>query len=188
MKLIVGLGNPGKKYEDTRHNIGFMVLDLLAEKLGGSFVEKKKHNAMLSSVQRDGETLLLAKPLTYMNASGDAVGSLLDYYGLGPSDLVVLVDDLTLDPGVLRIRPKGSSGGQNGIASIIKRLGTQDFVRIKLGIGKPAHGDAISHVLGRFLDEEWERVEPAIQRAAQAVLFLLEEGTDKAMNEYNGVS
>lgn len=186
MKLIVGLGNPGKKYEATRHNMGFMVLDLLAEKLGTSFVEKKKHNAMVASALHDGEKLLLAKPLTFMNASGEAVRSLCDYYDVAVEDLVILVDDLTLDPGVLRIRPKGSSGGQNGIASIIEHLGTKEFARIKMGIGKPNFGDAISHVLGQFSDEEWDAVEPAIYKASEAVLYLLKEGTHKTMNEYNG--
>ncbi len=186
MKLIVGLGNPGKKYEATRHNMGFMVLDLLAEKLGTSFVEKKKHNAMVASALYKGEKLLLVKPLTFMNSSGEAVRSLCDYYDVDTSDLVVLVDDLTLEPGVIRIRPKGSSGGQNGIASIIEHLGSKEFARIKMGIGKPQFGDAIAHVLGHFSDEEWSEVEPAIFRAAEAVYCLLVEGTYKAMNEYNG--
>ena len=166
--------------------MGFMVLDLLAEKLGTSFVEKKKHNAMVASVLHEGEKILLAKPLTYMNASGEAVRSLCDYYEVDDPDLVVLVDDMTLDPGVLRIRAKGSSGGQNGIASIIEHLGTKEFSRIKMGIGKPAYGDAIAHVLGHFSDEEWDQVEPSIFRAAEAALYLLQEGPYKAMNEYNG--
>ncbi|QRN85233.1 aminoacyl-tRNA hydrolase [Clostridia bacterium] len=186
MKLIVGLGNPGKEYESTRHNMGFMALDLLAEKLGASFVEKKKHNAMVASALVDGEKLLLVKPLTFMNASGEAVRSLRDYYDVDVKDLVVLVDDLTLNPGVLRIRGKGSSGGQKGIASVIEHLGTQDFARIKMGIGKPQYGSAIPHVLGHFSDEEWDAAQQAVNRAAEAVLYLLKEGTYKAMNEYNG--
>jgi PTH1 family peptidyl-tRNA hydrolase len=186
MKLIVGLGNPGKKYEATRHNMGFMVLDLLAEKLGTSFVEKKKHNAMVASGLYQGEKVLLAKPLTFMNSSGEAVRSMCDYYDVDVSDLVIVVDDLTLDPGVIRIRAKGSSGGQNGIASIIEHLGTKEFARIKMGIGKPQHGDAIAHVLGRFSDAEWSDVEPTFPRTTEAVFSLLVDGVYKAMNEYNG--
>lgn len=186
MKLIVGLGNPGTKYEATRHNVGFMVADLLADRLHGRFQDKKRQEAMLARAHWGGKDLFIAKPLTYMNDSGRAVRALLDYYRLTAEDLIVVVDDLTLEPGVLRLRARGSSGGQNGIQSIIDHLGTQSFWRIKVGIGKPAHGQAIRHVLGHFTDEQWDAVKPALTRASDACLALLEEGIERAMNRFNG--
>lgn len=186
MKLVVGLGNPGKKYEATRHNAGFMAVDALAEHMGITFTTKSKHKALVAQGFLDGEKVLLVKPQTFMNLSGDAVISLMDYYNIPLEDLVVLVDDITLSPGTIRIRGKGSSGGQNGIKHIIHQLGSQEFKRIKIGTGRNDGRDTISHVLGGFSDEEWKEVAPAIERAAQAVSAIFREGLDMAMNRYNG--
>jgi len=186
MKLIVGLGNPGKKYDATRHNVGFMVADRLAEQMGGNFTEKTRHRALVAEGFLAGEKVVLAKPLTFMNASGEAVRSLMDFYRLDPEDLLVLVDDMALAAGRLRIRPGGSAGGQNGMKDIIRHLGTQEFARLRVGIGKPPHEDAIRHVLGGFSNEEWTLVKEAIEKAAEAVPVWIREGTQMAMNRFNG--
>ncbi len=186
MKIIAGLGNPGKKYEATRHNLGFMVVDLLAEKLNIPFTEKKKHQALVGIGTSQHEKLVLVKPQTFMNNSGFSIRSLLDYYACSLEDLVVIVDDLTLDPGVIRIRAKGSDGGQKGVASIIEHFGSQDFIRIKMGIGQPTYGEAVRHVLSGFSDEEWSVIRPAISRAAEAALAIIHQGIYQAMNDYNG--
>lgn len=186
MKLIVGLGNPGKKYDATRHNVGFMVADLLAQQLGENFTEKTRHRALVAEGFMAGEKVVLAKPLTFMNASGEAVRSLMDFYRLDPGDLLVLVDDMALAAGRLRIRPEGSAGGQNGMKDIIRHLGTQEFARLRVGIGKPPHEDAVRHVLGGFSGEEWPLVKDAIEKAAEAVPVWIREGTQAAMNRFNG--
>lgn len=186
MNLIVGLGNPGKKYEDTRHNIGYMVVDALATQLGISFVEKNKQQALVARTDYQGLPLLLVKPTTFMNNSGQAVRALVDYYNIELEDIIVVVDDLNLDPGVIRIRSQGSSGGQNGIQSIIEHLGTQKFKRLKVGIGRPEYGEAIHHVLSRFSQEDLLVIEEAVGKAQEACLVLLSQGLNQAMNEYNG--
>ena len=172
MFLIVGLGNPDKKYEKTRHNIGFDVIDALAERY-----------RMIERVR-----VLLAKPQTYMNLSGDSVSELLRFYKLDPeSELLVIFDDISLNPGCIRIRKKGSAGGHNGIKSIIAQIGTQDFMRIKVGVGeKPEGWDLADHVLGRFLPEDRKKAEEAISDAADAAVWMIQGRTDDAMNEYNG--
>lgn len=186
MKIIVGLGNPGKKYAGTRHNVGFMVLDELAQTLGAGFVEKKKQQAYLARTEYEGSSLLLVKPTTYMNESGRAVRALMDYYDLSLEDLLVVVDDLHLDLGFLRLRGRGSAGGQNGIKNIILHLSSQDFARLKVGIGSAHASQAIGHVLGRFSKEERKIMDPAIDRAKKACLSYLSRGLAQTMNDYNG--
>lgn len=186
MKIIVGLGNPGREYEATRHNIGFMVVEQLARTLGIS-TGRTKERALVAESQVKGEKVLLVKPLTYMNLSGEAVGALLRWYKLDPADLIVIHDDLDLPPGKLRIRQQGGPGGHNGIKSIIRLLGTEKFVRIKLGIGRPHPGqESADYVLNRFNAEERDLIGEAVAKGAEAVLYLLENGPVAAANLYNG--
>ncbi len=186
MYLIVGLGNPGKKYEGTRHNMGFDVIDYLIEKhsvpQGGV-----KFNAMYGKGLIAGERVVLMKPLSFMNLSGGPVRDMLNYFKLDPeTEMIIIYDDIDLDPGQLRIRVKGSAGGHNGIKDIIRQLGTDKFLRIKVGVGaKPKDWDLADHVLGRFVDSERKLVDEAIKKAGDAVEKILSEGADAAMNEYN---
>jgi PTH1 family peptidyl-tRNA hydrolase len=186
VKLIVGLGNPGREYAATRHNIGFMVVDRLAHKLGLA-VEKKKFNALLGQGQIRSEKVLLAKPQTYMNLSGEAVTALLNWYKLGPADLIVIFDDLDLPPGKLRIRPEGSSGGHKGMESIILALGTDGFPRLRIGVGRPEipDFDSANYVLSRLTAGEVKIFEEAVNLAVDAICCLVGEGLETAMNEYN---
>ena len=173
MFLIVGLGNPGKQYEHTRHNIGFDVMDALAEKYNIS-ISEKKHKALCGKGVINGVKVVLAKPQTYMNLSGDSVGEMAQFY------------DISLAPGNLRIRKKGSAGGHNGIKNIIAMTGTQNFLRIKVGVGeKPAGWDLADHVLGHFDAAERVEVEKAIGHAVEAVEMMVAGETDAAMNHYN---
>ncbi len=187
MFLIVGLGNPDKKYEKTRHNIGFDVIDALAERYRIPVTERGQ-KALVGRGVIEGVRVLLAKPQTYMNLSGDSVSELLRFYKLDPeSELLVIFDDISLNPGCIRIRKKGSAGGHNGIKSIIAQIGTQDFMRIKVGVGeKPEGWDLADHVLGRFLPEDRKKAEEAISDAADAAVWMIQGRTDDAMNEYNG--
>ena len=186
MFLIVGLGNPGKQYEHTRHNIGFDVMDALAEKYNIS-ISEKKHKALCGKGVINGVKVVLAKPQTYMNLSGESVAELLSYYKMDPEEeMIVIYDDIDLDPGQLRIRKKGSAGGHNGIKNIIQELGTQKFVRIKVGVGaKPQGWDLADYVLGRFGSEDRKLVDEAQDRACKAVELILSDGPDAAMNEFN---
>jgi PTH1 family peptidyl-tRNA hydrolase len=186
VKLIVGLGNPGREYAATRHNIGFMVVDRLAHKLGLT-VEKKKFNALLGQGQISSEKVLLAKPQTYMNLSGEAVTALLNWYKLGPADLIVVFDDLDLPPGKLRIRPEGSSGGHKGMESIILALGTDGFPRLRIGVGRPETPDfdSANYVLSRLTAGDVKIFEEAVNLAVDAICCLVGEGLETAMNEYN---
>lgn len=181
MKLIVGLGNPGESYDGTRHNIGFMVADKLAHELGNEVVwtEDRKKKVMTARV---GEVLLV-KPQTYMNASGLAVKKLMDFYKLTPEDVWIIHDDLDLPLGKIRIREKGASAGHNGVASLITHLGTDGFVRFRLGIGRGKN--VIDFVLSRFTQSEAGEMRKLIKYGAEAVRMALGEGTDKAMNFYN---
>ena len=174
MYVIVGLGNPGDKYARTRHNVGFDVIDLLAEQNGISVTERK-HKALIGKGRIAGQAVILVKPQTFMNLSGESVGDILHFYKLDPAqDLIVISDDVALDPGTLRIRKKGSAGGHNGLKNII-------------GVGKlPPNGDMIAHVLGRFAPEDRRLVELSYERAAQAIDCILSEDVDKAMSRYNG--
>jgi PTH1 family peptidyl-tRNA hydrolase len=186
VKLIVGLGNPGREYAATRHNIGFMVVDRLAHKLGLA-VEKKKFNALLGQGQIRSEKVLLAKPQTYMNLSGEAVAALLNWYKLGPADLIVVFDDMDLPPGKLRIRPEGSSGGHKGMESIILALGTDLFPRLKIGVGRPETPgfDGADYVLSRLTAGDVKIFEESVNLAVDAICCLVGEGLETAMNEYN---
>lgn len=190
IKLIVGLGNPGPQYSRNRHNVGFQCVELLAQR-HGLRLDKLQHRAMTGSgvITCGGERykVLLARPLTFMNASGEAVAPLARYYGVGPQDLIVIHDDLDLASGKLRLRGGGSSGGQNGIKSIIERLGSPDFARVKVGIGRPpGRMDPADYVLQNFSAAEEEVFTPLRGRVGDAVQCWLAEGIDAAMNRYNG--
>lgn len=183
MYLIVGLGNPGKEYASTKHNTGFMVIDKIAA-LSGIDVETVKLNALIGKGVFDGKKVILAKPITFMNSSGDAVRPLYDYFK--PDKLIVVYDDITLDVGGIRIRKAGSAGGHNGMKSIIKCLGTQEFERVRVGIGeKPSRMDLADWVLSRFSKEEKERLDDALDLAVDAVKLMLDDKTDEAMNRFN---
>ena len=187
MFLIVGLGNPGRQYEHTRHNVGFDVMDALADKYNIS-ISEKKHRALCGKGVIGGQKVVLAKPQTYMNLSGESVAELLHYYKLDPeSEMLVIFDDISLAPGGIRIRKKGSAGGHNGIKNIIAQTGTQNFMRVKVGVGeKPKGWDLADHVLGRFDAADRERVETAIGDAVAATELVLSGEIDRAMNEFNG--
>ena len=186
MYLIAGLGNPDKKYEHTRHNVGFDVIDELAEKYNIS-ISEKKHKALLGKGVIEGQKVVLAKPQTYMNLSGESIVELVHYYKIDPeTEMIVIYDDISFAPGNLRIRQSGSAGGHNGIKNIIKCLGTQEFMGIKVGVGeKPKNWDLADFVLGHFSKEERENLEDAIGRAMEAVGYMINGDVAKAMNEYN---
>lgn len=186
MFIIAGLGNPGKRYENTRHNVGFDAIDELVDRyrIPGSGVS---HKAMVGKGIMEGQKVLLAKPLTYMNLSGEAIRGLVDYYKIDPeTELLVIYDDISLEPGNIRIRKKGSAGGHNGIKSIIAQLGTQNFQRIRIGVGeKPKNWDLADYVLGTFGKEDRPLVEEAIGHAAQAAAMIVRGQIDEAMNCFN---
>lgn len=187
MFVIVGLGNPTAQYEGTRHNAGFDVIDVLAEKYNIS-VDARKCRAFCGKGVIAGQKVLLVKPQTYMNLSGESVGGIVNYYKIDPeSELLVIYDDISLDVGQLRIRKKGSAGGHNGLKNIIAHCHTEEFMRVRIGVGKlPPNGDMIAHVLGRFAPEDRRLVELSYERAAQAIDCILSEDVDKAMSRYNG--
>lgn len=186
MYIIVGLGNPGRDYAHTRHNAGFDTIDVLADKYNID-VEARKFKALYGKGMIEGQKVILAKPQTFMNLSGESVRELTDFFKIDEtSELIVIYDDISLNPGQLRIRPKGSAGGHNGIKSIISHLGTQEFLRVKVGVGeKPKGYDLADYVLSHFSKEDREIMEDAFVRAAQAVAALLRDGTEAAMNEFN---
>ena len=186
MFVIVGLGNPEKKYEGTRHNIGFAVIDALADKYNIS-IKDKKHKALCGTGAIEGVKVMLVKPLTYMNLSGDSVADVMNFYKLDPEeDMLVVYDDISLAPGNIRVRKKGSAGGHNGIKSIIARCGTQNFMRVKVGVGeKPEGWDLADHVLGHFSDEDSRLVRDAIDDAIGAIVMMSRGDVDQAMNNYN---
>jgi PTH1 family peptidyl-tRNA hydrolase len=182
--LIVGLGNPGPEYKRTRHNLGFEVVELLAEK-NRIKLDKSKHQARYGIGQVQGHSVLVAKPLTFMNLSGRSVAPLAKQFGLAPTRILVVADDTDLVPGRIRLKPGGSSGGHNGHKSIIESLGTQDYPRLKLGIGRVSRQGTIDHVLGGFDPEERSIIDPAIRRAAETIEILIERGLDPALNFAN---
>jgi PTH1 family peptidyl-tRNA hydrolase len=185
MKLIVGLGNPGPKYAGTRHNIGFEVIDYLAAGPGCSAF-REKFEAFVAEMKEGDETVLLMKPLTFMNLSGRAVRAALDFYKVPVENVLIVCDDFNLPLGKLRIRPKGSHGGQNGLRSVQEHLGTDAYTRLRIGVGQPEPGDAVDFVLSKFKPGERKAVEEAIATAAQAALVWLRQGTEAAMNRFNG--
>lgn len=186
MYIIAGLGNPTKKYEHTRHNIGFDVIDCIAEKYNID-VSTKKHKGLCGTGIIEGQKVLLLKPLTFMNLSGESIRAALDYYKIEPAqELIVIYDDIALEPGQLRIRKKGSAGGHNGIKNIIAHLDTQEFIRIRVGVGeKPSRMELVDFVLGHFSREERISIEEAINNATDAVRVITAGDVDGAMNLYN---
>ena len=186
MYIIVGLGNPGKQYENTRHNIGFDVIDKLAEEENIAVLEKK-HKAIIGKGYVAGKKCILAKPQTFMNLSGESVRELIDYYKADETaQLIVISDDISLDVGQLRIRKKGSSGGHNGLKNIIAHLGHDSFIRIKMGVGeKPGGYDLADYVLGHFSVGERGIMNEAAARAAEAIRMIITQDADAAMNAYN---
>ena len=185
--LIVGLGNPGREYEKTRHNCGYRALDILAAKLNCK-VDKSKFQGLYGQVTYQGQKLLLLKPLTYMNLSGRSVLQLSAYFHIPPQRIIVLFDDISLEPGRLRIRADGSAGGHNGIKSIISEIGSQEFPRVKIGVGAKAHPEQnlADWVLGTFSASEEKALSSALERAADAALCIIDKGVPEAANRYNG--
>jgi PTH1 family peptidyl-tRNA hydrolase len=187
MKLVVGLGNPGRKYEGTRHNVGFRVLDDLSGKLLATRRPKQAWQADLAECEIDNQKLLLVWPQTFMNLSGGSVQPAKDFYKLSTADILVVCDDFNLPLGKLRIRKTGSSGGQKGLEDIIRRLGDNAFPRLRIGIGTPPpHYESTDFVLGKFTKEEKPTIDEAIWRAVDAVQDWVREGTDAVMAKYNG--
>ena len=186
MFVIVGLGNPDKKYEGTRHNIGFDAIDALSRKYNIP-VKEKKHKALVGTGAIEGCRVMLVKPLTYMNLSGESVGEIMNFYKLDPEEeLLVIFDDISLAPGNIRIRKKGSAGGHNGIKSIIAHTGTMNFKRIKIGVGeKPKDWDLADYVLGRFDASDRRKVDDAIADAMEATKRIACDDIDGAMNDFN---
>jgi PTH1 family peptidyl-tRNA hydrolase len=185
MKAIIGLGNPGKQYEYTRHNIGFLAIDHLSEKLQIN-LNQAKFKGIYGEGLYKNEKIILLKPLTYMNLSGESISELIQFYKISIDDVLIIFDDLDLSPGSLKLRYKGGSGGHNGLKSIIAHLSTEQFKRIKMGIGRPEHGDVVSHVLGRFTKEEEKHLLPQINKATDAsISFIEEKDFTKVMNIYN---
>ena len=185
--LLVGLGNPGDKYDNTRHNVGFAAIDQLAEELRVP-VQKLKYRALTQSVELGGAKVLLMKPITYMNLSGEAVGEAARFFKIPADHVLVLSDDVSLPVGRLRIRKGGSAGGHNGLKSIIQHLGTDQFPRVKIGVGEKPHPDydMADWVLGKFAGEDLKTITQAIERAGKAATCYIQDGPDKAMNKFNG--
>lgn len=184
--LIVGLGNPGPEYRQTRHNFGFMVADQLAEELQIRF-KRVKFKAMIGEGKTGGKSVILAKPLTFMNDSGQAVAALMKYFKVPLENLLVLHDDLDLPLGTIRLRPQGGTSGQRGMASIVEKLGTQNFPRLRLGISRPpGQMDPVEYVLQKFSPGELELQKMVTRQAAEAALLFIHSGLETAMNKYNG--
>ena len=183
IKIVFGLGNPGRLYQKTRHNVGFMVVSRLARKMGLKFDKK-----FCSSRVAEGEGVVLAKPYTYVNLSGKAAKALLQRFSLSPEELLVVCDDVALPLGRIRIRRKGSDGGHNGLRSIIKELGTENFPRLRVGIGREGIKDLVGYVLGEFEREEMEILEKVLDVAVDAVECIIKEGIEEAMNKYNSLN
>ena len=186
--LIVGLGNPGKEYEKSRHNAGFRAIDALAESLGCR-IDKAKFQGLYCQTTYKGTKLLLLKPQTFMNLSGRSVLQLSAFFKVPPQRIIVLFDDISLEPGRLRVRADGSAGGHNGIKSIIAELGSQDFPRVKIGVGAKPHPDfdLADWVLSNFSPQEEKALEPALKRAGDAALAVMEHGVPEAANRFNGL-
>lgn len=185
MKMIAGLGNPGSEYAKTKHNVGFMYLDALAEHLGATDW-RNKYDALVAEARIGSEKVLLVKPLTYMNESGRAIGPLMNFYKLDPEDLIVAHDDMDIPVGTVRIRKKGSAGGHNGMKSILYHVGDENFPRIRIGIGRPLPGwTVVKHVLAPFSSEDVEKIQEAVKYLVPAAECIITEGADMAMNKFN---
>jgi PTH1 family peptidyl-tRNA hydrolase len=185
MKVIVGLGNPGSKYIGTRHNVGFEVIDYLAA-APGCTTYREKFEASVAELKDGDETILLVKPLTFMNLSGRSVRAVLDFYKLPVEQLLVVCDDFNLPLGKLRVRTKGSHGGQNGLRNIQEQLGTDAYSRLRIGVGQPVTGEAVDFVLSKFKPGERQATEEAIALAAKAALVWVRQGVEACMNRFNG--
>jgi len=182
MRLVVGLGNPGRRYRGTRHNVGFEVVERLARRWGVRF--RAEGQAEVAQAEVGGEPVLLAKPLTFMNLSGQAVAELVRRWGLAPNQVLVVYDDMDLPVGAIRVRARGTAGGHRGMASVLEGLGTLEIPRVRVGIGRPG-SDAVDHVLSRFEPAERAQVEEAVERAADAVEVALRDGIHRAMDRFN---
>ena len=188
MFMIVGLGNPGTKYAATRHNIGFDMITYLCDRYDIRLRDKEGF-ALTGKGRIEGQAVLLVQPQTYMNESGRSVRALKDFYKLSDEDILIVCDDINLEVGKIRVRPKGSAGGHNGLKSIIHHLGTEEFTRVRLGVGdKPEQGDLVHHVLGRFAKEEEALLRDVFALADEAVTLTITDSVDAAMNRVNGVS
>lgn len=188
MYIIAGLGNPGKQYEGTRHNVGFLSIDALADRYNIE-VKEKAHKALIGKGMLEGQKVILVKPQTFMNLSGESVRSVMDFYKEELDHFFVIFDDISLEPGQLRIRKKGSAGGHNGIKNIIAHLGTQEFSRIRVGVGaKPQRMDLADYVLSHFSQGEQKLMDQAFKDAASAAVSIMTEGIDAAMNRFNGAA
>ena len=185
MKLVVGLGNPGSQYAETRHNVGYQVVDRLSERWGIP-CRREKFRGLTGEGHACGVSVLLLKPTTFMNHSGQSVGEAWRFYRLEADDLLVVLDDMDLPLGRIRLRSAGSAGGHRGLSNIILMVGRDDFARLRIGIGSSTRNEAIGHVLGRFEPEELPHVEPTVGRATEAVECWMTEGVEQAMNRYNG--
>lgn len=185
MKIIVGLGNPGDRFAGTRHNVGFSTIVYLGDKYDIRFTEKK-HKAVFGKGIIEGEKVILAMPQTYMNSSGESVRELVDYYKCGLEDIIIIYDDIDLPLGKIRIRERGSAGGHNGMKDIVSHLGSQDFVRVRVGVGKkPDNMDLVDYVLSRFSKDELPLIRTGCEQARDAVSVILRDGAAAAMNLYN---
>lgn len=184
MRLIVGLGNPGKEYEKTRHNVGFMAIDRLADR-NGMDAPKSKFSSLYYEGRVQGSRVAMLKPMTYMNRSGQAVREAVQFFKLDPDDVLVLVDDIALPCGRIRLRPTGSAGGHNGLSDIELALQSRNYPRIRIGIDPPGRVPQRDYVLGRFSKDQWEQVEPAIDRTAEAAECWLTDEIDRVMSRYN---
>lgn len=184
MKIIVGLGNPGKEYEKTRHNAGFCVIDELA-KMCQTKVDQKKFNALIATIRVGNEQVILMKPQTFMNASGEAVIQAINFYKINPEDILIIHDDLDIPVGKLRIRTQGSSGGQKGMQSIMNHLHTQELSRVRVGIDKDPFIPVVDYVLGKVSKEDREAYKDSIQRAAEAAYMFITKPIGEVMNRYN---
>ena len=187
MRIIVGLGNPGAQYANTPHSVGFEAVDAIAAEIGAAWEVKRQFNCLMAKGTFAGMPVMLVKPQTYMNLSGDSVAPVVKYHNATAADLLVIQDDIDLPVGRMRVRKNGSCGGHNGIRNIIERLGTQDFARLKLGVGKDK-SDVIAHVLGKFDPTTRKTMDLVVAEAVKAAAAILRDGPDRAMNAYNGWS
>ena len=185
MRIIVGLGNPGAQYANTPHSVGFEAVDAIAAEIGAAWEAKRQFNCLMAKGTFAGLPVMLVKPQTYMNLSGDSVAPVVKYHNATAADLLVIQDDIDLPVGRMRVRKNGSCGGPNGIRNIIERLGTQDFARLKLGVGKDK-SDVIAHVLGKFDPTTRKTMDLVVAEAVKAAAAILRDGPDRAMNAYNG--
>ncbi|MGI6777323.1 MAG: aminoacyl-tRNA hydrolase [Acetivibrionales bacterium] len=183
--IVAGLGNPGSRFENTRHNVGFETVDVLAEKYGIN-IKKLKHKALIGDGRIGADKVILVKPQTYMNLSGDSIREIIEWYKTPVENLIIIYDDIDLPLGKLRIRPKGSSGTHNGMKSVIYQLQSDEFPRVRIGIGSPPENyDMVDYVIGRFTDEERNTIDKMVKLAAEAVEEIIKAGIDPAMNKYN---